>query len=244
MKRADQRKIHYLYKITRSDGRFYIGIHSTENIDDGYFGSGSQLAKSIRKHGKEKHSKEILEFFESRDLLKEREKIIVDEAMLKDPRCMNMKTGGYGNSSEDSKRVWTLPGMRDRIPRAIKASWTPERRVAHGLAVKKRLSDPVQLERLSKAVSKVMSKLSTNEDYKKSHSDGAKKMWDRPEYIEKRKALCADPTYRAKKSMKGKFNPSYGKIWVTDCSVSMLILPEQLESYLAKGFRRGMSKKK
>jgi hypothetical protein len=27
MIRADQRKFHYIYKITREDGKFYVGMH-------------------------------------------------------------------------------------------------------------------------------------------------------------------------------------------------------------------------
>lgn len=38
-RRADQRKFHYIYKISRDAGRYYIGMHSTDDINDGYFGS-------------------------------------------------------------------------------------------------------------------------------------------------------------------------------------------------------------
>ena len=96
--RADQRKFHYIYKISRTDGsgRYYIGMHSTDDLEDGYFGSGMLLWKSIRKHGKEKHSKEILEFLPSRKELKERERQLVNEEILNDPRCMNLQLGGEG----------------------------------------------------------------------------------------------------------------------------------------------------
>ena len=89
-------KFHYLYKITRDGGRFYVGIHSTNNLDDGYFGSGTILLKSIKKHGKESHSMEIMEFLPDRDLLELREYEVVNEELLKNPLCMNIKRGGEG----------------------------------------------------------------------------------------------------------------------------------------------------
>ena len=69
-----ERRYHYIYKTTCIiTGRYYIGMHSTDNLDDGYLGSGKRLWFSINYHGKENHTKEILEFLDSRKLLKERE---------------------------------------------------------------------------------------------------------------------------------------------------------------------------
>lgn len=96
MQRADKRKFHYIYKITRNDGRYYIGMHSTDDLEDGYFGSGKKITRSIKKHGKEKHSKEILEFLPSRDELKTREEELITEEMRGDPLCMNLAPGGGG----------------------------------------------------------------------------------------------------------------------------------------------------
>ncbi len=98
MKQAVRRKYHYIYKITRLDesGKYYIGMHSTDDLEDGYFGSGKLITASIKKHGKEKHKKEILEFPPTREALKLREKEIVNEELLGDKRCMNLRLGGDG----------------------------------------------------------------------------------------------------------------------------------------------------
>lgn len=100
------KKYHFLYKTTNiKNGRFYIGIHSTNNLNDGYLGSGKRLRFSIRKHSKENFKLEILEFFENRELLVEREKELVNDELLKEPLCMNLKPGGSGGFSSETHRI-------------------------------------------------------------------------------------------------------------------------------------------
>jgi hypothetical protein len=86
---------HYLYKITRFDGKFYIGVHSTNNLKtDKYLGSGTYISRSVRKYGKEKHVKEIIEFLPTREAAFLREGELVTEDLLRDSLCMNQVIGG------------------------------------------------------------------------------------------------------------------------------------------------------
>lgn len=71
-------------------------MHSTDNLEDGYIGSGKRLQYSINKHGKENHTKEILEFLPDRKLLSEREIEIVNQEMLNEELCINIVLGGSG----------------------------------------------------------------------------------------------------------------------------------------------------
>jgi hypothetical protein len=107
-----ERKYHYLYKITSlKNNRYYIGMHSTDNLEDGYFGGGKRIKNSVKKHGKDAHRKEILEFFENRELLRQREIQIVNEDLLKDPLCMNLQPGGGGGFiNENHRNKWIING--------------------------------------------------------------------------------------------------------------------------------------
>jgi hypothetical protein len=129
-----QKKYHYIYKTTcQITGKFYVGMHSTDDLEDGYLGSGKILGYSIGKHGRENHKKEILEFCETRGELKKREAELVNEELLDDPMNINLKYGGEGGfvSLEASKRGamsrWKGHVKIIRTPRskadALKARW-------------------------------------------------------------------------------------------------------------------------
>lgn len=130
--RADKRKFHYIYKITRFDGKYYIGMHSTDDLEDGYFGSGQLLWKSIKKHGKDKHTKEILEFLPSRQELRIRERELVNEEILKDSLCMNLTKGGEGGWSHidlrGDKNPMRRPEVAKKVSDALKLSITEDER--------------------------------------------------------------------------------------------------------------------
>lgn len=50
MTRADRRKFHFIYKTTCIEtGKWYIGMHSTDDMNDGYMGSGRKLYASFEK---------------------------------------------------------------------------------------------------------------------------------------------------------------------------------------------------
>jgi hypothetical protein len=89
------RKHHIIYKTTCiTSGNYYIGIHSTDDLNDGYQGSGVHLQRSLKRYGKENHITEVLEHLDDRASLIKREAELVNEDRLKDARCMNLMLGG------------------------------------------------------------------------------------------------------------------------------------------------------
>ena len=84
--------IHYIYKLVHTNGRYYIGRHSTKNLDDGYMGSG-KWPRSIKN--KQDLSKEILSYHNSTDELLKAEKSLLTEHIGK-PMCMNFNNNSVG----------------------------------------------------------------------------------------------------------------------------------------------------
>lgn len=87
----------YFYKITNNiNGKFYYGVHSTNNLDDGYMGSGSYIKNAIKKYGIENFKKEILKFFENIDEMFDYESQLVNNDLVNNPNCYNLVNGGDG----------------------------------------------------------------------------------------------------------------------------------------------------
>ena len=95
-----KRKYNYFYKIVNNiNGHFYYGIHSTDDLDDGYMGSGIKLHKAFEKYGIENFSKEILKFFDNREDAALYEAEVVNEELIYDDTCYNVAGGGeIGNT--------------------------------------------------------------------------------------------------------------------------------------------------
>ena len=111
--RLKERKYHYFYKITNNlNGHFYYGVHNTDNLDDGYMGSGRRLHYAYKKYGIENFTKEILKFFNTSKEAFEYEGEIVNETLMKDPNCYNIQGGGKSWNTEGLVAVQDKDGKR------------------------------------------------------------------------------------------------------------------------------------
>jgi len=105
------KKFNYLYKTTNIvNGKIYIGVHSTNDLDDGYIGCGVKrqsdaLSKSkksrfygfchaVSKYGYDNFKKEILQFFESKEEAYAKEMEIVNLDFVSKKNNYNIKVGG------------------------------------------------------------------------------------------------------------------------------------------------------
>lgn len=74
----------------------YIGQHQTENIDDGYMGSGLRIQRAIKKYGVENFEKTILFECSSVEEMNAKEAEIVNEEFIARDDVYNIKLGGEG----------------------------------------------------------------------------------------------------------------------------------------------------
>lgn len=203
------KKYHYIYKTTcKVTGKFYVGMHSSDSLDDGYLGSGKILGYSRKKYGDENHVREILEFCSSRDELKQREKEIVCEELLADPLNINLKYGGEGGG-----RIWNEEHQLKfaKAGGSVKGKPQSSWKKAHSAFTQSAKFRECILIAQQKAVEAARS-LSSNE---------------------KRKA-----TMLAREHSKGPKNPNYGscRITVKKDGVTKRVLLENLNNYVLSGW--------
>jgi hypothetical protein len=86
-----------VYKVTNLvNGKFYIGVHKTNNPMDAYLGSGELIKRAVAKHGRSSFRKDILAVFDSPAAAFEMEEMLV-APHLSNPECYNMRKGGEGD---------------------------------------------------------------------------------------------------------------------------------------------------
>lgn len=210
-----ERKYHYIYKITcKITNRYYIGMHSTDNLDDGYFGSGKRLWFSINYHGKDNHDKEILEYCDSRETLSKREAEIVTNELISEDLCMNLVHGGQGgggctNFSEEKLLEFTKAGVKARIKK-FNTDLEYQNNVIKQASINIKNSWSLDKFKHSKRFSD------------KQHSDETKTLMS-----EKAKIRTGDK------------NSSYGTCWITKEGINKKIKKEEIAKYTQEGWVNG-----
>lgn len=212
-----KKKIHYIYKTTCTvTGRYYIGMHSTNNLDDGYLGSGKRLRYSIRKHGKKNHTKEILEYCNTRDLLAEREKQLITEDIRQDPLCMNLMGGGGGGLVDSM----TLDKLKE-IGKLGNLAYSD--RLKTDLNFKCYLRDLKSKNIQMQFESGIRMKCHFYDWTGKKH---------KPKTIEKMKLVKQGHG-------SGETNSQYGTCWITKDTTTIKIQSSTLEQYILDGWHLG-----
>ena len=210
-----EKKFHFIYKTTNLlSGKYYIGMHSTDNLDDSYLGSGKRLRYSINKHGFENHVREILEFVDSRERLKKREKEIVSLDEIAKEECMNLIVGGEGGrgfTSEEQRLNAKKSNEKQRILRETNLEW-------------------VEKYKKNKSSSQ-----------KKAYDEGRR---EKVYFYDRNGKKHSEKSKEKMKESKighgaGSKNSQFGTCWINDKNVNKKIKKEEIENFIKEGWKIG-----
>lgn len=92
------KKYNYIYLTTNKiNGKIYVGQHSTDNLNDGYIGSGTLLKMALKKYGINNFSKEILAYADTQNKLDYLEKFYIRKYKSRELyNGYNLTDGGAG----------------------------------------------------------------------------------------------------------------------------------------------------
>lgn len=209
-----------VYKTTNTEnGRFYVGVHRTEDPHDSYLGSGNLIKAAIKKYGREAFTKEVLYDFDTVEEMEAKESEIVDASFVDSPETYNLVPGGYqGNAYYQAL---------SEVPSEELSAWCQK-----GNEVQRQLAaaDPTFRDPQREAGRRVLKRL---------HAEGRIPIpsWEGRKHTEEAKA-----NMRAAKAGhgRGKRNSQHGTAWVcregeTPRKIKMADLP----SFLEAGWQRG-----
>lgn len=128
--------MYIVYKIINNiNNKHYIGVHKTDNPNDGYFGSGKAIKKAIKKYGKNNFTKKVLMITEDVTKAYNLEKELTQD--YQDRNNYNMKLGGIGGfTKEDALKGYNV----------AKSSWTKEMLSENGKKSVKNISKKTLIE--------------------------------------------------------------------------------------------------
>lgn len=206
-----EKKYHFIYKtINLLNNKYYLGMHSTDNLNDGYMGSGKRLKRSLNKYGKENHKVETLEFLDSREELKKREADIVNLNEIAKEKCMNIVVGGEGGfisefgCKKGAKKMNEIVNFRKSTNLEFYNKW----KTAMVNKLKERHKE---------------GKIKYNTFLGKKHSEETKNKIG----------------LTNSKKQKGTLNSQYGTCWITNGKNNKKIKKEKLEIFILEGWNKG-----
>ena len=214
-----------IYKITNTvNNKNYIGCHKTEDVNDGYMGSGKILKRAIKKYGLDSFTKEILHNCNNSEDMFSMESELVNEDFVADRNTYNLKEGGYGGFDHvnGSEFDYHNPG-----------NWSDIAKLNHSLnglkSAKRNIKNGTGFQGFSKKERQEIAKKTENVLREKY-----------PNWTFGGKEHTAETKAKMSKSHKGKHtgskNSQYGTMWITNDEVNKKIKKDQP---IPEGFRKG-----
>jgi len=120
------------------NNKTYIGCHATDNLDDGYMGSGKLLLAAFKKYGRENFKKTILHIYDNPQDMFSKETELVNEDFVSSKSSYNLVPGGSGGFKVQDIDEWKSKLKSSRKGR------TPAKGLIHSEETKQKISSSLK----------------------------------------------------------------------------------------------------
>lgn len=236
-------KYHTVYKITNLfNNKIYIGYHSTNNLDDGYMGSGLRIKRLVLKYGKDSFKKDVLHIFENEQEMIDKEIELLTPEFLARDDTYNIVPGGGSFDSKSGKAASIK--LKEKLATDIEFSrkWSETSR-ANVLGIKKS-AEHVEKMRLNN-----LGKILSEEQKQKISSSVSKLLFVNKDCKNTRILPELLNEYLSKGWVKGRYMTkehmsflprATGKIWFhSDSGDTILRYKSDTASLLSEGWKLG-----
>lgn len=199
-------KKYTIYRITNTvNNRVYIGKHETQNVNDGYMGSGKLLKRAQNKHGIENFVKEILHVFDTEEEMNAKEAELVTEEFCQRQDTYNICIGGKGGFSY----------INNNPDKFLTEKRLASLKLGHEPAVRqwKHLYDTDETFRQRRIEITKLAWAAHREKYPEGSFKNRKHSEDTKRIIGEKNSIA----------MRGEGNSQYGSIWITNGTESQKI---------------------
>ena len=245
-----KRKYHIIYQTTNLiNNKIYIGAHSTDNLDDEYYGSGTNLQRAIEKYGIDSFKRDILHIFENPTDMFAKEKELITVEFIKRDDVYNIVEGGYGGFNQGSTGLKHIyhPISKDRA--AVHINAIPKM-VSEGWVVGRNMSSTTNTIWIHKDDERKMIPINALEEYLNlgwnkglPKSPTKDKVWIFNNTLNQY-SLCNTEELADKLSqgwVRKKWAPvKKGNCWINNLHENLRIPKDELEKYLSNGWKKGM----
>lgn len=134
-----------VYKITnKCNGMIYVGVHRTENINDGYMGSGVLLVEARKKYSIDCFEKEILFVFDNDKDMFDMEAKLVNEEFVQSKQTYNTMLGGPGGPKDSKATDYYRSGQHKKNMLEARKKATANIHIKRQLRIDAYMKDPTR----------------------------------------------------------------------------------------------------
>lgn len=204
-----------IYKITNKiNDKFYIGMHKTKDLNDGYMGSGKLIRYAIKKYGLENFTKEILYIFDNEQDMKNKEK----ELVIISEQSYNLCEGGHGGFGYINRKNLGDKSAAGKKGRKKTDSILHEK---YGENWRSILAKKTQNYKIG--IKTIKQKYNFKTFLGKKHNEETKKKIGKANSIHQ----------------KGIGNSQYGTCWITNGQENKKIKKEEVDNWFKQGYYKG-----